>query len=151
MAAPSSAGFRLNVWLLAFNLQKCLDALGPCSTDWTIAWLYILYVSDIQMQALNTSVNWRLWITLSSGAVAKPSEPWQCRPNGRIRHQICGKGFALFQCQQMSTDLICWGGMGWRYHLSLHCLYWITWRNLKIEIWMKEAWKIRPCHSCHCL
>lgn len=56
-----------------------------------------------------------------------------------VSHQICGKGFALFQCQQMSTDLICWGSWGG----GITCLYWIIQHVADPDgIWrLKYEWK----------
>ena len=53
--------------------------------------------SHIEMQALNTVLK----VTFSSGAVAKPSEPWQCRPNGSNSPDLRQR----FRSISMSTDV----------------------------------------------
>lgn len=143
MAAPSSAGFRLNVWLLAFNLQNCLDALGPCSTHFSRLRDYTFCMSQNVSECLRHwnasieySVNWRLLITLSSGAVAKPSEPWQCRPNGRKSPDLRQR----FRSISMSTDVNRLDMLGW--HGVAVSPVFTEWFNMLLILTESEDWNM---------
>ncbi len=145
MAAPSSAGFRLNVWLLAFNPEEC-------------AWTMFYQLEDsVILRFVRLTLKCKHWIqcwrSLSAQVLLRNLRNPGNAGQMVVIHQICGKGFALFQCQQMSLDML-----RGPYHLCLlnNSTCCCSWRNLKIDIWhmnersMKNQTLSLHCHSCHC-